>query len=357
MAAGVPESTSTAAARRPPPRPCRARLRAPRAGRSLAELYPPGHRIWRAPIAHFSTSRPEFPWYRPPDDAESASSAVGEDQRRAAAKRTSTTTTAPTTTKAHKKPEPATPRPPAPPARSSNAKTRSFARRSPITGTPYRLAYSSQRTPGWARRHHSPSSRSPATPFPSLPRVDRRPGRAATAISTKEIFAASATSRSSLPELDVPQPRVRCLRAARFTANGNSRRGLGYAYPHGLSRLAREEFDRSWAPVSGTRARTVRVPARPDSAIRLHITLRSVSQGPTIRFSGAPSVPGMAAFRSSAASPSTCTTPTIRPPAPCTSATAAKRRRKPCRADLAARSRNRRSADSAVTAVPPLWPV
>lgn len=114
----------------------------------MAELYPSGHRIWRAPIAHFSPADLNFPW-SPPDDAIYPPPPLVKtnDGPREADKHDDDGTN---DDESHKKPEPATPAPTCAAGSVIECENQIVRQELPIIGTPYPLAYSTQRTPGWA---------------------------------------------------------------------------------------------------------------------------------------------------------------------------------------------------------------
>jgi RHS repeat-associated protein len=220
---------------------------------ALASLYEPGQQLWRAPIAHFSPYDLNFP-YSPPDDAEEPPEPVvktnddepegdqhdddGSDQD-----------------ESDQQPVLAGEDPKCAPGSILECENQIVRQRIPITGTPYQLAYSSHRTPGWGADQTASLEVRGATVPNSLRQI------------RMELDGNGVTKRDWLVPFDfADRPFLtRQFRIADYDAFGRPVNGqrrfrvrLGYGYNLAV-RSSIPEIARSWARYAGADAQITQV--------------------------------------------------------------------------------------------------
>lgn len=219
----------------------------------LASLYPPGHQIWRSPIPHFTPWDANYPW-SPPDDAVGPPEPVektndddpdgdehdddGSDQD-----------------ESDSVPVVATAKPEVLCGSILECENQIVRQQIPITGTPFSLAYSSHRTPGWGADQAASYEMRGATVPDSLEQISLQlngngilEGR--TALRKEFDNRPFMTWIARIPTHDAFGRPV--------TGQRNFRVRFGYSYP--LIYRSAPEFVRSWARFPEVGAERITLP-------------------------------------------------------------------------------------------------
>ncbi len=206
----------------------------------LALLYAPGDRIWRVPISHFTPWDFNFP-FSPPDDAREPPMPVyktndgapdgdqhdddGSDEDESDAN-----------------PVPPTPKPKCVYGSIVECENQILRQQYVVTGTPYQLAYSSQRTPGWDAARTSEVQLTDSQIPVSLEEIK----------AELEGHGFSAETRLERPQFEgraylswIAESPTTDVFGRHVNGARNFRLGLGYTYPM-VYRTA-PDFERSWA--------------------------------------------------------------------------------------------------------------